>query len=170
MQKQNVVIISCLVLFLAVTTFLYLSEGRIAERKAQENATIEFYSGDVMIETDISFLRSLESETFKAVIRSSSNKPQEVEYTGVLFSVLLEALDLSTKDKKQAAVRGADGYVAIVALDEIKRESNIYLAYAMNGKDMKPARQGGYGPFQLIIRTDPYSQRWCKYVCRVELQ
>ena len=35
---------------------------------------------------------------------------------------------------------------------------------------LKNKSQGGSGPYQVIARKDPYSQRWCKFVMEIDLQ
>jgi spermidine/putrescine-binding protein len=55
-------------------------------------------------------------------------------------------------------------------MEEAQNVRNVYIAYQINGEDLKSKAQGGNGPYQLVILSDPFSQRWCKYVNGVEIE
>ncbi len=67
-------------------------------------------------------------------------------------------------------VRATDGYTIALSPKEVKDEDNVYLAYKLNGKLLKRKEEGGSGPYQVIIRKDEFSQRWCKFVVEIELK
>ena len=43
-------------------------------------------------------------------------------------------------------------------------------AFERDGEIMKSKKEGGNGPFQLVIRRDPFSQRWIKHVDKIIFQ
>ena len=176
-NKQRWVIVLCMIVFFAVICAMYLS-GAISPGSDEDAGSIAIVCGDQQenqqesqpLEADLDYLKTLESETFKTVVRSSGKKPREAEYTGVLLSTFLDALGFDLEEKRQILISGTDGYAVAVTVKEVFEPGNVYIAYALDGEALKPKRAGGEGPYQLIIRKDFFSLRWCKYVNRVEIQ
>lgn len=111
-----------------------------------------------------------DAEVFPAVIRSSGKKPVEAEYKGIELSTLFSSLDIDLADVKRITFNATDGYRIILDIEEVLEPSNVYLTFEMNGEIMKSKKQGGNGPFQLVIRRDPFSQRWIKHVEEIILE
>jgi len=167
-MKKPYIIPICMTVFFAVICVIYLS-GAISSGGADIGA-IAVTSGDLREEIDLDFLRSLEGESFNTVIRSSGQRPRDVMYTGVPLSLILDVLEIDWQDKRHVIVSGADSYAIAVLVREILEPDNVYIVYALDGRQLKPASEGGEGPFQLIIRKDTFAQRWCKYINLVEIQ
>jgi len=164
-----IVVIVSLALLSAIVALWMLSGNRLVGG-IERSKTITFsVNGQEAAIIDRDYFLSLDSRTFPAVIRSSGQRPQRVEYTGILLANLIKQLDLDITDSKQIVVKAIDGYVTLLTLEEL-REGRVYIAYQMNGEDLKPRNEGGFGPFQLVILNDPFSQRWCKYVYLVEIR
>lgn len=104
---------------------------------------------------------------FPAVVRSSGNKPVETEYTGVELSKLLFSLDINTSGKNKITFNALDGYKVVMDLEEIYEPNNVYLVFKRDGEYLKTENQGGSGPLQIVIRHDPFSQRWCKHLSQI---
>ena len=167
-KSTKIVTLSMAVLFIAATCLWLLNNGGI--NREGGGAIITFTDGgEVISEVDFDYLGGLESDTFEAVIRSSGNKPEDALYTGVLLTELLNDQGIDIEGKSSVIVKGLDGYMTKLTLPELEKKE-VYLTYKMNGKPLKPRDDGGYGPFQLVIPGDPFSQRWCKYVCEVEIK
>ena len=111
-----------------------------------------------------------EAITFPAVVRSSGEKPLETEYKGIELSKLLKTLDIDISNYSKVTFNASDGYRIILSGEEINEPSNVYLSFERDGNLLKSKKQGGNGPFQLIIRRDPFSQRWIKHVDEIILQ
>lgn len=111
-----------------------------------------------------------ESITFPAVVRSSGAKPVETEYKGIELKKLLETTGIELSNYSQVTFIASDGYRIILNVEEIMEPSNVYLTFERDGELLKSKKQGGNGPFQLIIRRDPFSQRWIKHVDEIILQ
>lgn len=105
-----------------------------------------------------------DSVTFPAVVRSSGKKPVETEYKGIELIKLFSALNMDVSDAERLTFNASDGYRIILSIDEIYEPNNVYLTYERDGKPMKSKEKGGNGPFQLVIRQNPFSQRWIKHV------
>ncbi|HSH34830.1 hypothetical protein [Schnuerera sp.] len=108
--------------------------------------------------------------SFPAVVRSSGNKPVETEYKGIEMSKLFYSLDLDISQVEKITFNASDGYRIILSIEEINEPNNVYLTFEKDGKPMKSKRQGGNGPFQLVIRRDPFSQRWIKHIEEIILE
>ncbi|MCL1982202.1 MAG: molybdopterin-dependent oxidoreductase [Clostridiales bacterium] len=169
MKKPQVAIFTTMTILLLAAACLWLfSGGGLAG--PDTGSVIAFKEGgETVSEADLGFIRGFDSATFKATIRSSGQKPAEAEYTGVLLMDLLDGMGISLDGKKQVTVKGADGYAWAISVSEFD-EKDIYIAYKMNGELLKPKIKNGDGPFQLVIPGDYFSQRWCKYVCEVEVK
>ena len=168
MNKQSFIIIICMAALLTVISVIYFA-GFISPVGDPEGLTIEIIHKGNVIEADRDLITGLQGETFNAVIRSSGQKPRETEYTGVPLSGLLLEMNINMENNKQVIITGSDGYVVVVTAEEINEPKNTYIAYAIDGEEIKPRKKGGVGPYQLIIRKDGFSQRWCKYVTQIEI-
>jgi DMSO/TMAO reductase YedYZ molybdopterin-dependent catalytic subunit len=167
-KKSNLVVaITVVVLSIAAVALWFFNYGNIYN--AGERSTIAFTdSGETFFEADLEYIKGFESASFESVIRSSVLKPAKVEYTGVMLLELLYDMDVDIDVKSRVIVKGSDGYMTSVSMSELESK-DIYIAYEMDGKPLKPREKNGYGPFQLVIPGDPYSQRWCKYIYEVEV-
>lgn len=110
-----------------------------------------------------------EAITFPAVVRSSGEKPVETQYKGIELIKLFESLEIDLSSFRRATFNASDGYRIILSLEEIKDPSNVYLTFERDGQVLKSKKEGGNGPFQLVIRRDPFSQRWIKHVDQIIL-
>jgi len=155
-------------LLIASVALWYITIGAGIGRDTDE--TIAFTrGGEVFFEASLKYIKGFPQETFETVIRSSVLKPVKVEYTGVSLPELLAGMDADIDEISRIIVKGSDGYMTSVSRAELDKK-DIYIAYEMDGKPLKPREKNGYGPYQLVILGDPYSQRWCKYVYEVEVQ
>ncbi len=108
--------------------------------------------------------QNAEAVAFSAVLRSSGEKPVETEYKGIELKTLLASLGISAKDTDRITFNASDGYRVILDMDEVLEHNNVYLVFERDGEVLKSKKKGGSGPYQLVIRTDPFSQRWVKNV------
>jgi hypothetical protein len=107
---------------------------------------------------------------FPAVVRSSGAKPVETEYKGIELTKLFESLNIDITNYSKVTFNASDGYRIILSAEEIAEPSNVYLTFERDGEILKSKKEGGNGPFQLVIRRDPFSQRWIKHVNEIILQ
>ncbi|MEG1931218.1 MAG: molybdopterin-dependent oxidoreductase [Anaerovorax sp.] len=173
MKKQTKFIIGFMILLIIIIgVLLFFNRGSALEGQgAEQDRTFTVkVDGNEVVTFTLDALKEMESETFPAVIRSSGKKPEEVTYTGVEIGLLLETAGIDLKDKKQLTFTALDGYVVTAGVKELAETGNFYLAYGLNGEDLKTKSEEGNGPYQLIIRKDPFSQRWCKYLKEVDIQ
>lgn len=124
---------------------------------------LRIVAGDETINIDPEHIYShSDVEKFPSVVRSSGQKPVETEYTGIELSKLLEGLGIEPDEK--ITLNAEDGYRIVISKEELEEPYNVYLAFARDGERMLSRKKGGNGPYQLVIRRDPFSQRWIKHV------
>lgn len=111
-----------------------------------------------------------DSISFPAVVRSSGKKPFTTEYKGIEISKLFVSLNMDISNIKKMTFTATDGYRIVLSKEEIDESNNVYLTFERDGEYLKSKKQGGNGPFQLVIRNDPFSQRWIKHVDKIILE
>ena len=170
MKNKYLIVAVTSVILLTIVVAMWIISGNSLGDGVERSKTITFVvDGREAATIDRDFFGAMDSRTFPAVIRSNGKKPQQTRYTGVALDSLFQRLDLDLTGKSQVVVKAIDGYVTVLTMDELQ-QGRVYLAYQMDGEDLKPINEGGAGPFQLVIPSDPFSQRWCKYVYQVEVK
>lgn len=105
-------------------------------------------------------IKQIGQEEFAADLKSSGKSAEEHIYTGVPVKALFAEVAIDLKEDQEITVRAVDGYTVPLNSEEILDEDNVYLAYKIDGETM---------PYQIIIRKDQFSQRWCKDVVEIEI-
>ncbi len=155
MKKLMIPIVLALVVIIGV--FIVFNGDDNREIKVINNETELLVSFDEV-------KTSQNSTTFPVVVRSSGSVPVEAEYTGIELITFLEEKDVKIENFKSITFNASDGYRIILSSEDISEPLNVYLTYERDGEDLLPKSKGGNGPFQLVIRKDPFSQRWIKHV------
>ena len=170
-RNTKITVITLCVLAAAICILVLLSRSQIlAGKKAQEEGTLTFtQDGAAVVALSAEAIRALPSETFEATIRSSGERPTPAEYTGVEIHDLLDLAGVRIRGDGALLFKGADLYLTKVEAGELSEYGNIYIVYERDGEIMKNRAQGGEGPYQVIVRSDYYSLRWCKYLSVVEI-
>ncbi|MBG0763521.1 MAG: molybdopterin-dependent oxidoreductase [Tissierellales bacterium] len=104
------------------------------------------------------------SLTFPSVIRSSGEKPVSVEFKGIELAEFLKSQNIDLTNSNMIKFYASDGYQIAVKTEEILEPKNVYLVYEMDGEKLKSKKNNGSGPFRIVIRKDPFSQRWIKHL------
>ncbi len=138
---------------------------------SKEDISINIIQGEdqLIVEKDFIYNHT-DSITFPAVVRSSGKKPVLTEYKGVEMSKLFNSLNVDISNVERLTFNATDGYRIILSAEEINEPNNVYLTFERDGKPLKSKKQGGNGPFQLVIRQDPFSQRWIKHIDGIVLE
>ena len=101
---------------------------------------------------------------FPSVIRSSGENPVSVFFKGIELSELLGSLNIDYTKYHQMTFIASDGYQISISTEEISEKNNCYIVFEMDGNRLKSKEKGSSGPYRLVIRRDPFSQRWIKHV------
>lgn len=137
--------------------------------KEQPSLNLNIDGKNESIDTEVIYTHK-EALAFPAVVRSSGSKPVETEYKGIEITKLFETLNVDISNYSKVTFNATDGYRIILSIEEITQPSNVYLTFERDGEMLKSKKQGGNGHFQLIIRRDPFSQRWIKHVNEIILE
>ena len=164
MNKKSIGIIM-LILIAIIAIFALVNRGLIKNsQEAHANAEVLITGDNVEDKFTYDQIIKLGEEEFTAIFDSSNTDPEEHKYTGIPLKNLIEEAEIRLEDKQQVNIRAIDGYTVALKPDEVLEDENVYLAYKQDGEPIKSKEEGGSGPYQVIIRKDAFSQRWCKFV------
>ena len=172
MKKQTKMIIAVSgIMAVLLVVLIMLNMEHIREMSEyQKNALVRITVGEEYREYDMDEIKTLAAEDFTVVERSSTAKTVRRTYTGVPLKDLLAYHGVDISAVVQVNVSGADGYMAAILPDELMKNEVVYLTYAVGGRALGNMSEGGVGPYQLVIATDVFAQRWCKYVANIEIK
>lgn len=161
------------ILIIGVAVLAFINKNSLANKnQSPDNPSILVKAGSKeMGSIDLAKIKTLGEERFTAVLRPSGKAPQSHEYRGVRLANVLKAVDPQILEgSKKITVRAADGYTAAFAPSEVLDEGNIYLVYLQDDKPLGTKKDGGSGPFMIVVRKDEFGQRWCKFVAEVVVE
>lgn len=162
MNTKKKIIIGLIVIGLILSVYLL---------NTKEEPTLEIRQGEEVQILEGEFIYNYpEPTTFPAVVRSSGEKPEETEYKGIELSKMLSSLNVDISSVDKITLNAEDGYRVILSSEELNESKNLYLVFERDGERLKTKRQNGKGPFQLVIRRDPFSQRWIKHVNEIIIE
>ena len=174
MKKRTILIVGLVVavLVIVVGVTAYLNMGNFKEKKEMEKSAVILIKsgGKELARVDMEYIKGLGEEEFSVNLDTSETDPEEHIYTGVPMKNLFNAFDIDINKKSSVIARAIDGYTIAFDIEEVLEEENIYIAYKMDGELLGSKSDGDSGPYQIIVRKDPFSQRWCKFLTEVELQ
>lgn len=172
MKKNNIIILVMIMLLLSVIGIGYLCNSEEIEEKLALNKEAIFEvvrDGEVVASYNMEDIANMGEVQFYANLKSSGNDPVAHEYTGVLLKTIFEEAGLDPASSAGATVIAVDGYAAALTNEKLMADDNVYLAYKRDGDLLGDKVSGGYGPYQLVISKDKFSQFWVKYAFQGEL-
>ncbi|AOT69556.1 molybdopterin-dependent oxidoreductase [Geosporobacter ferrireducens] len=158
-------------LFLAVWISLRMNQPTIeAQKKLLENAALLLVDGDQEFVININDLKGIGEEVFEAVLDTSSTDPSLHTYHGVQLKNILTRYQIALEDKAVLILSGADSYAVAYGLEEVLADQNVYIAFMEDGNYLGSKENGGRGPYESIVVSDPFSNRRCKWLTKVEVR
>ena len=116
-------------------------------------------------EIEAEYIYSYEdSLTFPSIIRSSGEKPISVEFKGIELAEFLKSQNVDLTNSDMIIFNASDGYQIAIKTEEVLEPKNVYLVYEMDGEKLKSKKNNGTGHFRIVVRRDPFSQRWIKHL------
>lgn len=156
---------------LIVTIFIMMIFITSCTNNENKTFLLEIQDGTTFYSVGQGHILDLDSVIeFPAVIRSSGNKPVETKFTGIELKKLFDSLNINLSGKSKITFNALDGYMVVLDIEEIYEPNNVYLVLKRDGEYLKSQKQGGSGPYQIVIRRDPFSQRWCKHVVEIIIE
>jgi hypothetical protein len=167
--KKVIIILLLLVVIVGVTAVL--NRTGIEEKVAsQRDAILYIVSNDFEAQVDFGTIMELQEVEFPAVLKKSGQPAVDTSYTGVQLNDVFRKIGVNTEEKTQVITKAVDGYVVALSMKEVLEDDNVYIVYRRDGKDLGRKEDGGSGPYQIVIRKDPFGQRWNKFLMEIELK
>jgi DMSO/TMAO reductase YedYZ molybdopterin-dependent catalytic subunit len=115
-------------------------------------------------------VRALPSVSVGKTILSSSHPTEKGVFTGVPLRTLIDAANPSLLRSATAIVtRATDGFVSVLAPSEVSQGDDVLLVYEKDGKGLGTSKDGGTGPFRIIVVTDTWGNRDTKWVDEIQI-
>ncbi len=161
-KKQWIIAISIiLVLAIALAVLLTMYDFD------SETDSLSVVQGEVEL-LNITVDDIIDSEYYveiEASLNESGSAAKTVTYGGISLANLLKSVE--TSDCSSIIAYAYDGVVKGYDSDEL---DNIFIAVTENGDMLESREDGGYGPIMLIEIESIFSQNWCKYLNKIELE
>lgn len=167
-SSGKIILIVCIILAVAVAVFALLNSS-LAKEKSQLSLAGEIsilQDGKETARIIPKDIEAIKAETFTATQKSSGNDPVERSFTGVPLGALLGAKGLPPEGTGSILLRSVDGYSVTISPDEVMDRDNVWLVWEADGAPLDSSN----GPYMVVIRKDPFSQRWSKMLCEIELE
>ena len=170
MKKPIIITLIILVVIVGITA--YLNQKEVANKGLlQEKALIAIKAdGQEVEQINFAFIKEQGELTFNKELDTSDSEPRDHRYTGVPLKNIITGVGIELADRQQIIVRAIDGYTVALTSTEVLADDNIYLVYKKDGQYLKGKKEGGSGPYMIVIRRDQFGQRWCKFVIEVEVK
>lgn len=171
-MKKKILPIIIIVLIVVVSISAYLNKQSVQEKKEMmQEAKFQIIIDDKSVaEPNMEEIMNMDPVQYEANINKSGKDPVTHNFTGVPLINILEKYKVDLSEKLQVIATAVDGYTVAYSISEVKDKDNIYITYKMDDKLLGPKEEGGRGPFMLVVREDPFSQRWCKFLIEVKVQ
>jgi DMSO/TMAO reductase YedYZ molybdopterin-dependent catalytic subunit len=161
--RITLALIICLVVA-AIPLYFYTRPASVQEGTLQ-------ITGQVSNPLNITFsqLQTYTPLTLQLTLSSSSHASDNgvFNYTGVTLSTLLEQAKVSA-NATSVYLHASDGYGTTISMQDAMTQDTI-IAYQKDGALLTALKNGGEGPFRLIMGNDQYAQRWVRGVVAIEV-
>ncbi len=171
-KNTKILILTIILLVSIVATAIFLNRDNVAASKELNNNAlfVLIEDGTEVVSFSMIEIKAIGEVDFNATLKSSGSDPKEHVYTGVLLKNIFSNANIEIEGKETVVVTAADGYTVAITKDKFLDDDNVYLAYMRDGELLGTKEDGGSGPYQMIIRKDPFSQFWCKFAISAEIR
>lgn len=172
MKKEKIAIIIIAVLVVALALALYLNKDIIAENQTTfDNVEINILNdGEEVTTLSYNDLIAIGAEEFESTYDTSTTDPVVETYKGVELKKIFESLGISTDDKSSVVLTAVDNYAIAYTMEEVLIDGNVYVTYECEGEALLSKDDGGQGPLEVIITSDSFSNRRCKWLISIEIK
>ena len=177
--KISIIIIAVLVVIFSISLTLFLLSNRENRNLyLQEKIKITAFGEKLGEYTLGELLEVSPAQEFEAVYKPNNMKPVKKTYTGIYLKDLVVGLDVDINRINHIKFAAGDGLQKIYGIQDVLEESNVYIAYLVNGKPFntgilsfaynKPEEDGG--PFVVIRAKDKVSQNRVKLLVEIIIE
>jgi hypothetical protein len=162
--RRQVAVVLAVLVALAVAVVV-LAQANKSPVKVLTGTIAVTENGKTIRSFTMTQVQAMPSFVARKKILSSSFPTETGTFKGVLLRTLIDAADPALLHSTSAILtRGSDGFVSVLEPSEVARGNGVLLAYAENGKSLGTSKDGGTGPFRIIVLTDTWGNRdtkWC---------
>jgi DMSO/TMAO reductase YedYZ molybdopterin-dependent catalytic subunit len=137
-----------------------------------EPNTLSVLQNDSVLKTfSLADIKALPAIDVKKTIQSSKEADDSGVFTGVPLEDVLNAIDKNLLiNGTEFIVRAEDGFAITFSKNDVLEENNILVAYAKEGQSLGASRDGGTGPFRIVVVGDSFGNRCTKYLNEIEVK
>lgn len=168
MKNKKMWVITGVIVLLAaaVAVFALLN----AQALPQQDDVVRIVFGQTQKTVSLADLQAIGAESFTATVNAKGQEPKEIVFTGVPLIEVLRHNKIDIDGMEQAVFKAADGFASAASTKEVEEADNIYIVFERDAEPSGSMQQGGTGPFEIVIRNDPFPQRWCRNLVEIEIQ
>jgi DMSO/TMAO reductase YedYZ molybdopterin-dependent catalytic subunit len=168
-DKRWQIIVAAVVVALVVAVVV-LAQANKSPVKVGAGSIAVTEGGKVVKTFTMAQVRALPSVSVGKTILSSSHPTEKGVFTGVPLRTLIDAANPSLLRSATAIVtRATDGFVSVLAPSEVSQGDDVLLVYEKDGKGLGTSKDGGTGPFRIIVVTDTWGNRDTKWVDEIQI-
>ncbi len=112
-------------------------------------------------------LKSYPATTLQVTVKGHQGDNGVYSYTGVTLKELLNQAQVSSS-AKSVYIQASDGYGTTLTIEKSQKD-NVFIAYQKDDAALSLLKDGGEGPYRLIIADDEYAQTWVRGVVAIEV-
>lgn len=165
MKKSTKMALAVLAVLIVAVILLYIYTRPDA---AQPPGTLQI-NGAVHNPVNLTYaqLAAYPSITREVALMSSGHQSDNgnYTYTGVTLKEILTQAQ-AYGNASSVYVQASDGYGTTLTMQEVEQDGT-FIAYQKDGSTLTLLRDGGEGPYRLIISDDEYAQRWVRGVVSI---
>jgi len=144
--------------------------GEYGEPQLTETGSVQIiYQGEVLGEVTLEEIRALPSFLRRVKVSSTSGASTH-NLRGALLRDILDLVDPEIINSyARVTTLGADSYISVIAMEEVRKESSVYVMYEDGGKPLA-RRNGKEGAMWIIVLEDMFGQRYTNYLVQIIIE
>lgn len=169
-SRKHVAVIAAVAAVLAVAVVVLAQVNR-SDTVVEQGSIAITRGGRTLKVFTMAQVKALPCVRAEKTILSSSHADEHGAFTGVPLRTLLgEISPTLAASATQIVTRAVDGYVSSLSADEVSADDTVLLVYAKDGQSLGTFKNGGTGPFRIVILGDRFGNRCTKWVNEIELR
>jgi len=170
--NKQYMIVGLIILALLIISVILAVFNKINTEKMLEGRDTEFFEltiYDDSYKIDMALINEIGLKEIKANYKKSGMPVEETTFSGVSFKSILETLEADYSEANSVAFHASDGYASAITIDEATDPGQTWIVVKQEGELLGEKAVGGNGPFMMILAKDNFSQRWVKFLIKVEI-
>lgn len=170
-SQKIIVTVVVVALIITASIFAVINKNNTEKMLAgMESEFFEIIAEGKTYKVDMALINEIGTDEIDAIYKKSGMPASETVFSGVSFKSLLEELDIKYENMKSAVFYAIDGYASAISIEEATDSEQTFIVIKQEGRLLGNSTDGGKGPFMMILAKDQFSQRWTKFLIKVEIQ